>query len=520
LGEWPVKKITDKGGPLPSVGLEIAVGAAWMLLARLFVRAIGIVSTVFLARLLVPEDFGLIALSTSIVFAIEVFGQLGIDMTLIRERHAGRAQYDTAWTLMVIKGSAVALMITLLAEPVANLFDDVRLANVIYVLAGAIAIDAVQNVGIVDFRKELRFAPDFVFTVAQKLASFIVTVISALLWRNYWAIVAGIVMNSLAGTVLSYAVHGYRPRFRLSEWKPLLGFSRWLLINNVLSFYAARLDVFIIGRYFGAHDLGIFRLSSEIAALPATELVAPLQRAIYPGITKIAGSTERLRASYTKGLAVNVMLAAPIAAGIAILAGPIVSVLLGPRWVDAVPLLQILALNSLVRLNSANTGAFLLALNRPELAAKLTTNYVIVLFPSFALGIWLGALAGAAAAMLAATSFHVVQLYMTVLRNLSVTAADLFRFTWRTWLSTAVMAGCVHLAATWTGASSVNSSVALVFLVMLGGVSFSCAHVFLWYVSGRPIGAESVVWDAAAFLCRGRHLLRHPAILAQRSDQS
>ena len=128
-----------------------------MVLLQLVYRSLGLVSTVILARLLVPEDFGLVAMALVILGALEILGQAGFNLSLIRNQQAGRPQYDTAWTLQVLWGVLTAGVLLLGAPLIAAFFEEARLQGILYVFAVVSFIEGFKNIGIVDFRKELRF---------------------------------------------------------------------------------------------------------------------------------------------------------------------------------------------------------------------------------------------------------------------------------------------------------------------------------------------------------------------------
>src|SRR5690348_14630784 len=131
-----------------SLGARIAKSAAWMVAARLALRSIGLVSTVFLARLLRPEDFGLVALAMALVGTLEMLGNFSFDLALIREGRATREHYDTVWTLTIIRSAAVAVVLAALARPAASFFSDPRVEAIVYCLAVATFLEGLQNVGI------------------------------------------------------------------------------------------------------------------------------------------------------------------------------------------------------------------------------------------------------------------------------------------------------------------------------------------------------------------------------------
>ena len=246
----------------------MAKGAVWMVLFKFTERGLGLISTIILARLLLPADFGLIAMAVSIIAVLELLNSFGFDTVLIQNPDANRSHYDTAWTFNVIFGTASSLILFLLASPAAAFYDEPRLEMVIDFLAIGTFIQGLGNVGVVAFRKELEFNKEFKFLVAKKLISFCITVPLAFILKNYWALVIGMLAGKSAGMALSYLVHPYRPRFSLAARHELFQFSKWLLLNNLLFFLRFRSAHFIIGKTAGTHALGLYTIAYEISNLP------------------------------------------------------------------------------------------------------------------------------------------------------------------------------------------------------------------------------------------------------------
>ena len=280
--------------PVPGdLGRRMATGAVWMIALRFAVRSIGLVSMIVLARLLVPADFGLVAIATALAGALAAISEFGFQVALIQNHAADRRHYDTAWTLGLIRGFVVAGALAACAGPLAGMFSDQRLQPILLVLALGVVVASLENIAVVDFRKDLQFQREFVYRALAKLAAFAVTVPLAISLRNYWSLVIGMLAAQLAGVMLSYTMCHYRPRLSLTAWRELIRFSKWLLLNNVLYFAYHRIDTFIIGRFAGAQPLGFFRLAHEIASLPTTEMVAPIRAAILPGYAKLASDHDR-----------------------------------------------------------------------------------------------------------------------------------------------------------------------------------------------------------------------------------
>ena len=145
----------------PNLGRRMAKGATWMVMLRLAVRSIGLINTFILARLLLPEDFGLIALAMVTITLLDTLSEFGFETALIRDQKTTRAHYDTAWTVAVIKGILVATLLFVAAEPIAGFFDEPRLVWVIRALCVIPLLEGFKNIGVVNFTKNLNFRKEF-----------------------------------------------------------------------------------------------------------------------------------------------------------------------------------------------------------------------------------------------------------------------------------------------------------------------------------------------------------------------
>jgi O-antigen/teichoic acid export membrane protein len=500
--------VSDPSHTLTDLGHRVAKGALWMVAMRFAIRGIGLASTIIIARLLKPEDFGLVALASAMVGAVEVFGAWNFDVALVREADARRDHYNTVWTLSITRGALIALMLVGLAAPAASFFGDQRIASIVYAYALGTLIEGFQNVGVVDFRKNLNFHQDFIFQVLGRVAMFVATVTLAILWRNYWALVFGVVVGRLVALALSYAMNRFRPQLSLKEWRGLFGFSKWLLFNNILTFFSSKLDTFAVGRIAGTHALGLYEIGYEIANLPTGELVFPIQRALLPGYAKLAGRPVELAQSYLGGLSVILLLAVPTAVGIALVAKPIVDVFLGARWAEVVPLLQILAIPATLRLGVANAGAVLLALGRAKLITLLDgIGTPLILAPCIVIGTLAGGASGAAWGLALSYLIRMTITVAVMLRIFSIPVSRFVGAIWRTLAATGVMGAAVaFLSLWWEGAGLTAEFAKLLALSLSGAAIYVGVALIFWRLSGCPEGPES---DALGFVSQyfGRRFL-------------
>jgi lipopolysaccharide exporter len=475
----------------------MATGALWMVLAKLAERSLGFVSTLILARVLVPHDFGIVAMAMTFVALAEMLGAFGFDATLIQKQTKERVHWDTAWTFDIMLGIVVALLLVVGAHPVAAFFKEPALVQVLPVLAlGSLAL-GFQNIGVVAFRAEMRFDREFRFQIAKKLIGFAITVPLAIILDSYWALVIGQTAGRFVATGLSYWVHPYRPRLSLAGASDLLGFSKWLLAINSISYLKERSSDWVIGRLAGPASLGAFNVAYELASLPSTELIAPINRAVFPAYAKLAKeSPDALRTEYLSVIAMIVLIASPAVLGMAAVAPLLVPVMLGPNWTQAVPLLALLGFFGFTNIIQSNAQAAYLGLGRADIPAKLNAVHVVVQLGAL---VWLTrkyGVVGSAVAYLITAAVMIPPSIAVILRMLRIRASEFFTQIWRPVAAAAVMYIVVVLFVRRAAAANLNAFamlLALLIAVGTGAILYFGLTALFWWLCGKPPGAEQMI---------------------------
>ena len=480
---------------MKDVGHKMAKGAAWMVAFKITERSIGLVSTVILARLLVPADFGLVALAMAVIGVLELMGAFGFDIALIQNQQASREHYDTAWTFNILIFATIALILVLLAFPAAGFYEEPRLAPIMYCLAFATFVVGFENIGVVAFRKELEFRKEFKFLAAKKLTSFAVTLSLAVAFRNYWALIGGIITGRLVGVALSYALHPFRPRVSLKARRDLLHFSKWMLLSNTIRSLNDSLGSFIIGKMAGAHTLGIFNVSYEISTLPSSELSAPIHRATLPGFAKMSSDREVMKKGFLNVLSLTALIGIPAALGIAAIAEPLVWVMLGPKWVDTIPLISLLAVFGAAALLESNPHYIFIAAGKPKITGLLTTLQFAVKAPLLIFALSAFGIIGAGLALLFVQMLMLPLVYRIVMRILKLELKQVLQAVWRPLASALVMYFVVRTLY-WPGADQfIEHFMQLIALVGTGFVVYVATILTLWKLAGSPNGGEQLVLE-------------------------
>lgn len=470
---------------------QVAKGTAWAVAMRFSVRGLGVISTIILARLLVPADFGLVALAMMVAGLLEMMTAIGIEAALISDQKAERAHYDTAWTMRALKGAVVGVFLAGLAGPAAGFFDQPNLEAPIYWLALAAFVQGFENIGTVDFLKHLRFDRDFVFLVVKKLSSFLITVTLAFMWRSYWALIAGIVAGKFFGVGLSYLMSTYRPRISFAAWDDIFGFSKWNVAREFLNYVSQRLDTFFLGKFASSSVLGLYTVASEVAFLPFTELTAPLTRAIFPGLSRLQTDTKEFRRLLCDSMAVATIVAVPVAIGLSLVAEPLTVFVLGEKWREAVPLLELLALASLASIVNANSASAFLAIRRPDVLARLVFLMLFVRIPVLLWAIMSWGALGAAYGILGLSALQICARLVLLSRFSLLSCFELLKNVWRSGVACAVMTAVI-LAVGETTTPFDHPGVELIVLVLLGSSVYLITVLGLWLAQGRPDGPERI----------------------------
>jgi lipopolysaccharide exporter len=487
---------------LNDIDKKIAAGAAWMVSLKMVDRGLGLVSTIVLARLLLPEDFGLVAMAMLLIGAMQLLISFSFDVSLIQNPHAGRDQFDTAWTFTALFSVVCAAMLALAAPAAAEFYREPRLQDVIYLLAAGFALQGFSNIGTVHFRRDMRFDLEFKFLLGKRLSSLFVTLPLAFLLQSYWALVIGQFSGTLMSVALSYMVSDYRPRLSLRARSELYHSSKWLVANNILQFMNGRAVELIISRMAGPQALGIYTISAEISTLPSTDLVAPMNRAAFPGYAKVASRKEELRSSFLHVISMIALIALPAGIGILSVADIMVPLVFGPAWLGAVPLIQVLAVYGVIQALQTNIHYVYMAIGENRIITYLASLQLMICIGFLVIGIRHAGASGAAWALLATAVCMIPVNQVLIARRLELGALTFLQKLMRPLLASAVMG-----AAVWAIKSSLSAQMpgfALLLLCVAAGAALYAGTLYLlWNLAAQPAGPERLCFARAETALRG-----------------
>ncbi|MEL7297288.1 MAG: lipopolysaccharide biosynthesis protein [Pseudomonadota bacterium] len=470
-----------------------------MVFSKLAIRFIGLISTLILVRLLDPEDFGIAAMAMTLVAMVELLTTFGFEVAIIQNQQANADDYNTAWSLNVSLGLAAGTLLLLLAYPASVFYGQSELIAVFAVLSLSTFSQGLENIGLVDFRKHLTFDKEFAFRVSVKVIGFAITIPLAFWLRSYWALVIGSVSTRIATTILSYWAHPYRPRWSFKALDRIMNFSKWLFLNNMVNMFRRVGPDLIIGRISGAKGLGLYSISYEISNLPTTELVAPANRALLPGFSKIADDQARIGKQFVRVAGLLSLLSLPTGFGIAATAELFTPIVLGDEWIAAIPLIQVLALFGAVTAIQSPIATVLMAIGKPKTVSLVSLAQLFIVLPLLAYLNQRFGVIGAAIAMLATSCLAMPTYAVLASRQMNVPVGSFTRVVSKPLLAALVMFYCV-----WRALPSLDATVPDLLLASSAGATLFVAMVaLLWLISGRPQNsAEKEIFDLSVQYAR------------------
>jgi len=327
-----------------SLAQKIVKGSLTLLLLRLIQRGIGVISLLILARLLTPDDFGIVAIATLIVYFFDAISSAGSLEYIIQKDNPSTDDLNTAWTINIISKSIVWFLFVISVPWISEYFEKENLENALYITSLILLISATENSGMYLFRKQLNFKPMFKLTVLQKVASFTTVITLALIYQSYWAMIWGNVVARLVQSVGTYLLHDFRPKLSLKKFEAQWSFSKWVMLKSALGYSRTQFDTFLISKFFGFGSIGGYELMKNLSSMPATEIIKPATEPLLASFSQVKNDEQRLRYQVSISLIIILLTITPLAYFIFLFSMPIITVFLGEQWIEYASILSALTI--------------------------------------------------------------------------------------------------------------------------------------------------------------------------------
>ena len=479
--------------PEKTLKSHMARGAVWMVSMRLVLKMMGFVNVIILARLLVPEDFGLVAVAMILIGLVATVTDGSFDKFVLKNPEAGDQVFNTAWTAQVFAGLLATVLIFCLSPLlVSYASDDPRLYSILFVAGLRPAILGFENIGQVEFRRDFNFGKEFRYWVYRQSIGIVIGLTLAITLQNYMALAWAAALTALSTVIISYVMSQYRPRFTLVGMRSVLSFSKWFALLDAGRYMADRLDEFIVAGLASPTTVGHYYMASDLSTMPTRELILPLERALMPTLAHIGDDKAALGRSLETVLSATIAFCAAAGMGLYAIADIFIRIVLGAQWIPAVPFFEWLAIYGALAAIVVSLQPFFVIGNALRTYSTAYLGYLAILAVTLTIaGLQFGVEAIAPVrtfCMLALLGF----ILAVVVRLRFLSLSFLLSSSWRPLVSAFVMLFLLRFVQ---GALPDPSILNLLVQIIIGGSSFVVVQLLCWRISGRPPGVEGLVLD-------------------------
>lgn len=327
-----------------SVTTKIASSSAFSAASKLLSKALGVISTIALARILAPQEFGLIALVSIVLYLFDILSNSASEQYIIQKNFVSSVDLDTAWTANFLLKCLFAIFFVLLASSIATFFNKPELHNAFMVSSLILPINALKSPAFILLKRQLRFSIIFRATIIERLVAVPLVIFLAITLKSFWAFIYTDLFACLFAVLLSYILTPRKPRLSLKNIGQQWFFSKWMLLKSVVGYLRSQVDTVIVSKVFPAAELGNYHMAREVSMMPAHYLLGPALEPLLSALKEHKNNDVEMHASVSFTIYIILIVSIPTCFFIVERAASIVNILLGEGWGLATELLPILSM--------------------------------------------------------------------------------------------------------------------------------------------------------------------------------
>ena len=364
---------------------EAIRGIPWTFLTLAGSRLVQIAGTVVLARLLVPEDFGLVALALTISIFLGLVASLGLGGVFVVEQDLSEREKGTYLTMFLLMGAAFAVVMAALSPLAARFFDEPQLDEIVLALSVMVFFSGGLNWFYEALmQRELEFRNRFVAQMVQAFTYTGIGVLLAALGAGVWSLVAGQIVSAAAYAValLWLAPYRVRPAFDRAAAAHGVREGQGFLVQVVTSFAAQNVDIVVVGRVLGAARLGYYSMALRLSELPNWVIAESVSKVTFPGFARMRSRGEDVRPAFLSALKLVAFATCPFGIVLSGAAEPITLVVFGEQWAGMIGPLGVLGIWAAVKPVRGTIAWFLNSIGHQALLGRISLAMLVLLVPT------------------------------------------------------------------------------------------------------------------------------------------
>ncbi|TXR50010.1 lipopolysaccharide biosynthesis protein [Phyllobacterium endophyticum] len=405
-------RIALRGGLLTVIAQAIKIGVQFL-------------SVIVLARLLVPEDFGLVASVSPIVAFVALFQNLGLQQAVVQRKEITQRQLNQVFWMSAAAGLVTTMIVVALAPAVAAYYGDARMVGITIGTGLPLLLGSLAAMPLSLMNRHLQFGQLAINDVVTAIAGFGTAAFAAYAGMGYWSLVLGPAASAVVGLFAAWRVARFRPdKPVLRIDRDIMSFSANLTGFNLVNFFSRNLDNILIGKFSGAIELGYYDRAYKLLLFPLQNINQPLTRLMIPLLSRIQDDKKRFRDIYMQTNWVLAAVTVPAIAALTLTSTQVVGILFGERWLPVAPIFAWLGIAGLIQPISSTTGWIFICQDRTKTMFRWGIYSSVTTVVSFVVGLQWGAVGVAAAYAISGYILRVPVLAVLVHRVGPVTAMD------------------------------------------------------------------------------------------------
>jgi PST family polysaccharide transporter len=334
-----------------SLKKEAVRGVTWSAAQKWGVRLISFLVMLVLARLVLPESFGLVAYASVFTAFVGIFVDQGFSDAIVQFPSLDREHLDTAFWISLLTGTVLSVITFTAAGLIATVFKEPELIPILRWLSPIFILGGLSSVQRSLLRRELAFRSLTLRSLISTLSSGVVAVVMAFLGYGVWSLVAKLMVDAVVGVITLWQVSDWRPSFHISlkHFKDLFKFGINIVGGDFVDFLSVHSDDFLIGYFLGPVALGYYTLAYNLLIVLTDLLVSVPNIVAFPIFSKIQSEPLKLQSAFYQVTQLQSLMAFPIFLGVAVVAPEAVTVLYGIKWAASIPVVEVLMLIGIVR---------------------------------------------------------------------------------------------------------------------------------------------------------------------------
>jgi PST family polysaccharide transporter len=366
-------------------------GALWLGLSQVVRLLLTTLSTIVIARLLSPDDYGVVAMAAPVIAFVAMFQDFGFSAATVQKRELCHGESNAMFWLNLLASGGIAVLLLLLSPLIGLFYGDMRAGYVTAASSLAVVVGglALQHGALLN--RDMHFAALSGADMASALVTFLVAATAAFVLHSYWALILGTIAGTVVQSLVFWRASRWRPRLpmNLSAARSVAGFGGNVTGFNLFNFLIRNSDDVLLARFTNAAQLGLYDRSYKLMMLPIQNINAPLQRLLLPLLSRHQDEPARYREIFVFTIRVVMLASAPGIAIATVLSDRLMPFLLGERWAAAGPIFFWLGMTGLIQPIANMTGVLFMSSARTRLMFKWSIWSGIITLAGFAIALTL-----------------------------------------------------------------------------------------------------------------------------------